>query len=93
MIRNKIRVEFFLQEGCSQEEGEVGISWSPINFAIYSSLFIDLIAEACDEWLSDNDVEVNESYEVIFAHVIEHDGGGAVVVELFEPIYVETQLN
>jgi len=93
MIRNKIRVEFFLEDGCSQEEGEVGTSWQPINFSIYSSLFIDLITEAIDEWLSENTVNVHVTHEVIFAHVIEHDGGGAVVGEFFDPIYEETQIN
>jgi len=29
-IRNKIKVDFYLEDGCSQEEGEVSISWQPI---------------------------------------------------------------
>lgn len=93
MIRNKIKVEFYLDNGCSQENGEVSTCWQPINFSIYNSLFPDLINEAIDQWLSDNTVSQHVTYEVIFAHVIERDGAGAVVGEYFEPIYVEAQAN
>ena len=91
MIRNKIRVVFFLEDGCSQEEGEVGAHWTPINFAVYSDLFPELIKLAIDEWIDDNPMVVHTEYEVIFAHVIEHDGGGAVLGESFVPIHTETQ--
>ena len=90
-VRNKIKVDFYLEDGCSQEEGEANVSWQPINFSIYSDIFIDLISEATDQWLSENTIEKNMVYEVIFAHEIERDGGGAVVGEYFEPIYIEQQ--
>ena len=91
-IRNKIKVELYLDDGCSQEAGEVSTSWQTINFSIYSDLFTDIISEAISEWLGDNNVEKNTMYEVIFAHVVEHDGGGAVMGEYFEPIYRESQV-
>ena len=90
-IRNKILVDFYLEDGCSQEEGEVNTSWKPINFSIYSTLFIELIGDAIAEWLSENTIENDIAYEVIFAHVVEHDGGGAVVGEHFEQIHQESQ--
>ncbi|MCP5004958.1 MAG: hypothetical protein GY941_13640 [Planctomycetes bacterium] len=90
MIRNKIIVNFFIEDGCSQDEGEASSHWQPINFSIYSDLFPELIQEAIDEWLSDNTIAEHTAYEVIFAHVIDHDGGGAVLGEHFEPIYTET---
>lgn len=91
-IRNKIKVDFHLEGGCSQKEGEVSFSWQPINFSVYSRLFPDLIEEACDEWLSENDLQEDVVYEVIFAHVVEYDGAGAVTGEHFEPIYKELQV-
>jgi hypothetical protein len=90
-IRNKIKVDFFIEDGCSQEDGEASAHWQPINFAIYHELFPDIIKETIDEWLADNKLEKNVLYEVIFAHTVEHDSGGAVVGEYFEPIYQETQ--
>lgn len=92
MASNKIIVEFFLEEGCKQELGEVNISWNPINFGIYNDLFIDLIKEAIDEWLSEHTLRTYLHYEVIFKHVVEHDGAGACAGEYFEPIYSETTL-
>ena len=92
MIRNKIKVEFFVEDGCSQSEGEASSHWQPLNFAIYSELFPQLIQEAIDGWLSENVIDKNVAYEVIFAHTVEHDGCGAVVGEYFEPIYTETQI-
>ncbi len=91
-IRNKIRVEFYLEDGCSQEEGEVNTSWQTVNFSIYSDLFTAMIGEAIAEWLGDNTIEKDTMYEVIFAHVVEHDGGGAVMGEHFDPIYKEIQI-
>jgi hypothetical protein len=90
-IRNKIKVDFFVEDGCSQGEGEASSHWQPINFAIYSELFPEIIQHAIDEWLSENMIAKNVVYEVIFAHTVEHDGGGAVLGEYFEPIYQETQ--
>ena len=91
MIRNKIKVEFLLEDGCSQGEGEVNSRWEPINFSIYSELFIGLITDAIDEWLSVNTVRKNVVYEVIFAHTIDQDAGGAILGEYFEPVHTETQ--
>jgi hypothetical protein len=91
MIRNKIKVDFFVEYGCLQSDGEANANWQPINFSIYSELFPQLINEAIDQWLSDNTIGNNVLCEVIFAHVIERDGGGAVVGEYFEPIHTETQ--
>jgi hypothetical protein len=65
--------------------------WSPINFQIYSELFLDLINECCEEWLSENQLSTDVFYEVIFAHEVERDGGGAVLGESFVPISKETQ--
>lgn len=91
-IRSKIKVEFNLEDGCSQKDGEVNASWQTINFSIYSNLFIDMIDEAIAEWLSDNTIEKDTMYEVIFAHVVDHDSAGAVIGEHFEPIYKEMQV-
>ena len=88
-ISNKIVVHFYLEDGCSQKDGEVSISWKPMNFMIYSELFPELIQIAIDAWLSDNELAVNTVHEVIFAHVVEHDGAGAVTCEYFEPIVHE----
>ena len=90
-IRNKIKVDFYLEDGCSQEAGEANTSWQPINFAIYNILFIGLINEAIEEWLNDNTIKKHVMYEVIFAHVVERDGVGAVMGEHFEPIYQESK--
>jgi hypothetical protein len=87
-ISNKILVTFFLEDGCSQEEGEVSVSWVPINFSIYSPLFHEMVDIAVGEWLSDNKLD-DLVYEVIFSHVVEFDGGGAVVGEYFEPIHTD----
>jgi hypothetical protein len=89
MIRNKIKVEFFLEDGCSQDEGEVSRHWQPINFSIYSTIFYELIEIAMDEWIEDHTIKKNIVHEVIFAHFIERDGAGAVTSEYFEPIYSE----
>lgn len=90
-VRNKIKVTFFVEDGCKQEEGEVSVSWVPINFSIYSPIFIDLIQEAIDQWIVDNIILDNTEYEVIFAHQSDRDGGGALLGEWFEPIYTESQ--
>jgi len=82
----------YLEEDCKQEDDEVSISWTPINFAIYSELFTDLIQEAVNDWLNVSKLDKNKRYEVIFAHVIEHDQG-AVHTEHFDPIFVESQLQ
>ena len=91
MIRNKIRVCFFLEDGCRQEDDEAGAHWGPINFQIYSKLFPELVQEAIDQWLVENTIAPNSTHEVICAHVVERDRGGAVVGEYFEPILYEQQ--
>ena len=90
MIGNKVLVNFLLEDGCSQEEGEVNLSWTPINFRIYSHLFTELIEQACDEWVDGCVMSPDRCYEVIFIHRIERDGAGAVHSEYFEPIYEES---
>ena len=91
-IRNKILVTMFLEDDCKQEDDEVSISWVPINFAIYSDLFPEMIQNSIDSWLNHNKLERNTLYEVIFAHVIEHDMG-AVHSEYFDPIFTESQIQ
>ena len=93
MIRNKIKVTFFVEDGCSQKDNESSSHWKPLNFEIYSDVFVGIIKIAIDEWLSNNIIEKDVVYEVIFAHVIDRDLGGAVLDEHFEPIYTETQTN
>jgi len=90
-ISNKILVNFFLEEDHSQEDGEVYISWAPINFAIYSDLFVDILDVATSEWLSENKLDVNRRYEVIFQHVIDRDGAGAVCDEWFVPLHSSSE--
>ncbi len=92
MSNNKVIVDMFLGEGCKQELDEVNIAWQPINFMLYDDLFFDLIKEAIQEWLSAHKLVVYQLHEVIFHHVVEHDGGGACVGEYFEAIYHETTL-
>lgn len=89
-ISNKVIVTFWLDSGCSQEDGEVSIAWQPVNFAIYDRLFVDLIYEAADEWLSENTLKSEVPYEVLFKHVMEHDGAGACHSEYFSPISEES---
>lgn len=91
MISNKILVRFYVEEGCSQDEGEASVEWAPINFFIYSDLFPDLIREAVDEWLDKNIIRNGTRYEVVFAHVRELDGAGYLTSEYFEPVLEEQQ--
>lgn len=51
MIRNKIRVCFFLEDGCRQEDDEASAHWEPINFQIYNNLFLELVQDVIDQWL------------------------------------------
>tara|TARA_R110000737_G_C14334487_1_gene442117 strand:- start:358 stop:636 length:279 start_codon:yes stop_codon:yes gene_type:complete len=88
-MKNKIIVNFSLEEDCSQEEGEVSIMWQPINFMIYSTVFHEIIDISIADYLSDNLIEHWAAYEVIFQHIVEHDGAGAVTSEYFEPIHSE----
>lgn len=87
-MSNLILVHAFLEDGCSQAEGEIMVSWKPINFMIYSPLFQDMATEAADEWLSTFEMKVEEHYEAIFRHVVESDGAGAVHSEYFERVEV-----
>jgi len=91
VIRNKIKVCFFLEDGCSQEAGEASAHWEPINFQIYSNLFPELIHDAIAQWLANNTISQNCTHEVIFSHVVDRDCGGAVLGEYFEPIWHESQ--
>ena len=90
-IRNKIKVVFFVEDGCSQDDDEASSHWQPINFSIYNPLFPELIQIAIDEWLMNNTIEKNMAYEVIFAHFMDLDGGGAVLGESFDPIHTERE--
>lgn len=92
MARNKVLVSLWLEEGCSQDEGEVQRRWHPINFSIYSTLFQDMVNQAVDNWLAENTMRTEIEYELIFQHVHEHDGGGALTDEYFEPLHVEVCL-
>lgn len=89
MAKNKVLVSLWLEDGCSQDEGEVTRSWHPINFSLYSGLFQDMVYEAVDNWLSDNTMRVEIEYELIFQHIREHDVGGALTDEYFEILHVE----
>ena len=84
MTKNKMLVNLWLDQGCSQKDGEVSISYAPINFLIHSPLFIDMINEAVAAWLSENEIPNEHDCELIFQHVIEHDGAGATHTEYFE---------
>jgi hypothetical protein len=86
MTSNKMLVHFWLDNDCSQEQGEVSISWKPINFMIYSPLFVGMIDEAATDWLAENKLVPETLYEVIFEHIVEHDGGGALLGEWFFPM-------
>ena len=88
-IRNKVRVCLYLQDDCSQEGGEVSIFWEPINFMIYSDLFPEIISISIDDWLGDNAIDKRCQYELIFEHIVEHDGAGAITCEYFQAIHVD----
>lgn len=92
-IRNKVIATIYLDDGCSQDDGEASISWRPVNFDIYNELFPDLIIEAVNEWLLSKRLIVNMSYELILAHEIDRDKGGAVLGESFVVIHDELQQN
>ena len=87
MNSNLVLVNLFLEEGCSQEEGEVSIFWKPINFMIYSELFSELIYEGISEYLESHKISFDRRVELIMCHVVERDAGGAVHTEYFEPIH------
>lgn len=87
-IRNKIRVCLYLGDDCSQEKGEVTISWEPINFMVYSDLFPEIIAISIDNWLGDNAIDNLCEYELIFEHIMVNDGG-VITEEYFKVIHVD----
>lgn len=91
-IRNKVIVNLHLEDGCKQEDDEVTISWTPINFSIYSDLFPEIIKSSIYDWLADNEIGERYYHEVIFAHCMEYDGAGAVTSEYFEPVFHERQI-
>lgn len=83
-VSNMVLVHFWRESGCALDE--VSVSWKPINFMIYSDLFPDLIMEAADGWIREQQPVEERHYEVVFDHVIEHDGHGTVTSEYFEPV-------
>ena len=85
-IANKVIATVFLEDGCKQDDDEVSMHWRPINFDIYSELFPELITTSIYEWLSDRTLQINEVHELIMAHEVERDGGGAVTAEWFKVI-------
>jgi hypothetical protein len=85
---NLVLFNFYLEADCSQDDGEVSVSWKPVNFMIYSKLFIDMIYEAADEFLSDVTLRPEEPLEVLMRHVVDRDGAGAVLDEYFEPVKI-----
>jgi hypothetical protein len=89
MSDNLILVHAYLESGCSQEEGEVIVSWKPINFMIYSPLFQSMATDAADEWLGTFTMKPETPYEAIFKHVVESDGAGAVHSEYFARVGLE----
>lgn len=92
MTDNIILVHAYLESGCSQADGEVRISWKPINFMIYSSLFQGMAEQAAEEWLSTFQMEPETHYEAIFVHVVENDGG-AILGEYFAPVDIVRSLK
>lgn len=89
-MRNKVIAVLYLEEDCKQEDDEVCKQWRPINFDIYSEHFQPMIMEAIDEWLSTVTLQVHRVYELILAHEIERDGGGANLGETFQVIHQES---
>ena len=83
-MKNIAEVHFWLESGCSQDDGEVSMMWQPLNFMIYSPLFQDMIEEFSEEWLGDNRLEVETEYRVLVEHVVEYDGAGALMAEYFQ---------
>ncbi len=55
-IRNKIKIDFYLEDGCEQEKGEVNVEQQPLNFSIYDPLFYELIDDAVSSWLEGNKI-------------------------------------
>ena len=89
MSDNLILVCAYLEDGCSQEDGEVLVSWKPINFMIYSPMFQGMATDAVDEWLRTFKMMPETPYEAVFMHVVESDGAGAVHSEYFVPVKME----
>ena len=88
---NKIIVNIFLASGHSQKDGEVEISWHPINFSLYSDLFPVMVKDSVDDYLSNNKLEFDADYEIIMSHMMEFSQDGfSVTAEWFEPIYVDS---
>lgn len=83
---NLVLVHLWLEDGCSQDDGEVSIHWKPVNFMIYSDMFPSMIYEAVAEYLSEITLLHEDLKEVLFRHVVERDGAGAVLGEWFEPV-------
>lgn len=83
---NLVLVHLWLEDGCSQAAGEVDIRWQPVNFMIYSKMFPDMVYEAIEEYLGQTTLRHECLKEVMLRHVVERDGGGAVLGEWFEPV-------
>lgn len=90
-MENLILVHAHLEDGCSQADGEVMVSWKPINFMIYSPLFQGMATDAADEWLSTFTMEPETHYEAVFKHVVESDGAGAIHSEYFARVEMEVK--
>lgn len=86
---NIVLVQLHLEEGCSQDAGEVSIAWKPVNFMIYSELFPEMIYEAVAEYLDAIRLKPYDVIEVFFRHVVDRDGAGAVLGEWFAPTQME----
>ena len=86
--KNKFIVNFWVESGNNPKE-EVDVSWKPINFEIYSDLFPDMIKEAVNNWIEEHDLNIEQQVEVIFEHIREYDGAGALMDEYFTPIHSE----
>lgn len=86
---NLVLVHLWLESGCSQDDGEVSISWKPVNFMVYSDMFPEMIYEAIAEYLSTITLRHEELKEVLFSHVVDQDGAGAVLGEWFSPTHLK----
>lgn len=86
-MKNKVLVNLWRPFGCTMDE--VDVSWRPVNFDIYSNLFPEMIEEAAQEWLSENEIQYDALVEIIFVHESEMDRGGALLNEYFTPIHIE----
>lgn len=90
-IKNKVVVNLWLEDDCDKDTDGPIIHWSPMNFSIYNKLFIDMIYETVDQWVSENEMITEKQYELILQHIVEYDGAGACTGEHFEILNVEKE--